>query len=179
MELEKVLSTRTSVRQFTKDKITSCDIDKLLQAAMTAPSAMDKRPWEFYAITSEKMLQTIRGAMPYGKYNAPLIIVVAVNDLRALPLSMHDFSYCDAGAATENILLEATNLGLGAVWCGVWPQKARMKALGKALNLSPLMRPFAAIYIGHPAGITNPKNKYNKNRIHLIQDEAIAEKEEK
>jgi len=168
METEQAILSRVSVRSFTAEKVSEEDKLALMKAAMAAPSAIDRRPWEFYLVTSEEKLRSVRGVMLFGKYESPLIILVCVNELKTLPLRLHDYAYCDLGAASENILLEATARGLGAVWCGTYPEKKRIKDLQKALGLPSYITPYSTIYVGHPSKEAKPKDKFDPKRIHEI-----------
>ena len=148
METMEAILTRKSVRQFLNKEIDKETINKLLKAAMAAPSGVNKQPWHFFAVTNKETIEEIKKAMPFGKYDAPLIIIPCVKDMETVPFS-HDLAYCDLSAASENILLSAHVLGLGAVWCAIYPDKKRIKDIRKILKLGPLTSPFSAIYIGY------------------------------
>ena len=83
---------------------------------------------------------------------------------------MHDLAYCDLGAATENILLAAHSLGLGAVWCAVYPSKKRVKDIAKAINAGVGISPYSAIYIGYPAedDKSQVKDKFKERNVEII-----------
>ena len=123
MELQEVLQRRRSIRKYTQEPVSKEDIDLLMHAAMSGPSACNKTPWEFYVITDEAVLEKLRNASRYSKIYAPLAIVVCGSLSRALPSQLAPYWIQDCSAATENILLAATDLGLGTVWCGIHPQK--------------------------------------------------------
>lgn len=123
MEVKDALLRRRSVRKFTDEPVSEEQISELLHAAMSGPSACNKRPWEFYVITNGEVLEELRTASKFSGISAPLAIVVCGNLGRALPMQLADYWIQDCSAATENILLRATDLGLGTVWCGMHPQK--------------------------------------------------------
>ena len=135
MELKEVLLKRRSVRKFTDEPVSEEMIDELLHAAMSGPSACNRRPWEFYVITKEELLEKLKGASKFTKMDSKLAIVVCGNLLRALPKQMESYWIQDCSAATENILLRVTDLGLGAVWCGIHPQESAEKKVSEWLNL--------------------------------------------
>ena len=83
MELLDAILKRRSIRRFTKDKINIEKIDILLKAAMSAPSAANRKPWEFYVITDEKILNELRSASKYTNYEASLAIIVCGNLTKA------------------------------------------------------------------------------------------------
>ena len=160
---------RRSVRKF-KDKPVERElVEKLLEAADAAPSACNKRPLEFYAVTNEHIVERLSKAGLFTRMKAPLIIVVVGNLGRALPPPISDYWMHDAGAACENILLEAVMLGLGACWCGVHPQKRVMEKVSEALDLKDKQIPFAMIKIGYPDEHHKPHEGYNKKRVHIIE----------
>ncbi len=167
MELKDILLKRRSVRSFTDEAVNDHDIDYLLHAGMSGPSAMNFRPWEFYVIKDPSKIAELN-KVGYAKYKSTLMIVVAGNIFRFVPFASA-FWVEDASAATENILLAATDLGLGAVWCGVYPVKHEIKQVSKILALPKHIIPLNIVIIGHPAGeIPNPRDQYDEKLIHKI-----------
>ena len=169
MELKEVLLKRRSVRKFTEEPVSKEQIDELLHAAMSGPSACNKKPWEFYVITNEKTLEEIKSASQFTKFSAKLAIVVCGNLSKALPMKMAEYWIQDCSAATENILLRATDLGLGAVWCGIHPQKRSEEKVRKLLSIPQSQVPLNIIYIGHPAEEPEGRDQYEEARVHFIR----------
>lgn len=169
MDAIETIFTRKSVRQFTDKEIEQDKLDTLLKAAMSAPSGVNRQPWHFVIVKSKENKDKVISHMPFGKYKSPIIIVPCVKDLQTVPLN-HDLAYCDLSAASENILLSAHALGLGAVWCAIYPSKARAKAIKKALGLSFGLTPFSAIYIGYPSlnDKSQVKDKYKEKNIEVL-----------
>jgi nitroreductase len=166
MELEEVLLKRRSVRKFTTEAVSPELIDKLLHAAMSGPSAVNMKPWEFYIVQDPAKIAALN-KVGYAKYPSPLMIVVAGNTSHFLPGASENYWIEDVSAACENVLLEATNLGLGAVWCGVYPGELRQKQVRTALNMPVSHIPFAILIVGHPDGaIPEPRDQYDAKRIH-------------
>lgn len=161
--------TRKSVRQFDDKEIEQDKIDNLLKAAMASPTGVNKQPWKFIVIKSEENKKKVIDHMPFGKYKSPIIIIPCVRDLETVPLN-HDLAYCDLSSATENILLMAHALNLGAVWCAIYPSKNRIKAIRKALGLPIGISPFSAIYIGYPSqnDKSQVKNKFKERNIEYL-----------
>jgi nitroreductase len=167
MELKDVLLKRRSVRSFANQAVTDAEIDYLLHAAMSGPSAMNFRPWEFYVIRDPAKIAELN-KVGYAKYKSPLMIVVAGNSLRFVPFASQLWIE-DTSAATENILLAATDLGLGAVWCGVFPIKHEIKQVSKILELPKHIFPLNIVIIGHSEGeIPGPRDQYNEKFVHKI-----------
>lgn len=168
MELQEVLQRRRSIRKYTEEPVSKEDIDLLMHAAMSGPSACNKTPWEFYVITDEAVLEKLRNASRYSKIYAPLAIVVCGSLSRALPSQLAPYWIQDCSAATENILLAATDLGLGTVWCGIHPQKRAEERVREALGLTEKQIPLNIIYVGHPDQVQEPRDQYKENYIHYI-----------
>lgn len=169
MELKEVLLKRRSVRKFKEDKIEEEKIAKLLHAAMSGPSACNRQPWDFHVVTNKDILKELRKASRFSNIDAPLAIIVAGNLSKALPLNLKEFWVQDTSAATENILLAATDLGLGAVWCGMYPQVNPYKRVQRILNLSDKIIPLNIIYIGYPLSETEPKDYYDEKHVHYYK----------
>ena len=150
---------RSSVRQYTDEPVDIRDIEKLMRAAMAAPSAA----------RDETTRLALAASSPYGTPAklAPCVIVACqrTEGLRA----PQDASY-DMSASVENILIEAANLGLGAVWLGIAPEKDRMAAVDVALGSPRGVTPFALIAVGHPEHKPEPKGptRYDETRVHWI-----------
>ena len=72
----------------------------------------------------------------------------------------------DCSAASENLLLAAHSIGLGAVWTGIYPLESRVDKLRDLLSVPVHIVPLNLILVGHPVNIPQPKNKWNKTKIH-------------
>lgn len=168
MSFDPILSRR-SVRKFKEELVSDEIIDKLVEAADAAPSACNRRPLEFFVITNKEKLDEISACGRFTRFKSPLIIVVVGNLARALPLGLADYWIHDAGAACENILIRATELGLGSCWCGVHPQKRVMDKVSACLGLSEKQIPFAMIKIGYPDECPAPHSGYEEKRVHFIK----------
>ena len=169
MELKEVLLKRRSVRKFTEEPVYDEMIEELLHAAMSGPSACNKKPWDFYVITNEEKLEELKGASKFTKFSAKLAIVVCGNLLKALPLQMASYWIQDCSAATENILLRVTDLGLGAVWCGIHPQKKAEERVRTMLDIPKTQIPLNVIFIGHPAEEPEARDQYEEKCVHRIK----------
>lgn len=168
MELKETLLKRRSVRAFSSKEVDDTQINELMHAAMSGPSARNQKPWEFFIIKDKKILNEIKIAHPYANYNGSLAIVVVGDLNRALPGKSSEYWIQDCSAATENILLRATDLGLGTVWCGVYPSEERAKAISKVLNLSKNQIPLNVIIVGYPEKEVDPRDQYEQDRVHIL-----------
>ena len=169
MELKEVLLKRRSVRKFTEEPVSKEHIDELMHAAMSGPSACNKKPWEFYVITNEGILKELKAASRFTKISAKLAIVVCGNLAKALPLKFSEYWIQDCSAATENILLRVTDLGLGAVWCGIHPQKGAEDKVRECLGIGEKQIPLNIIFIGHPAEEPEARDQYDESRVHCFE----------
>lgn len=169
MEVKEALLKRRSVRKYTAEKISPEQIDELMHAAMCGPSACNVRPWEFYAVSNPETLEQLHGASRYTKIAAPLAIVVCGNLAKSLPRELAEYWIQDCSAATENILLSALDMGLGTVWCGIYPQPKAVENVKRILNLSDDMIPLNIIYVGHPDEHPEARDQYDESRVHIIK----------
>ena len=161
--------TRTSIRQYTAEPISDIDVSALLHAGMSAPSGVNKQPWEFIAVDKRELLDALANALPYAKMtaHAPLAIVVCGNRNRFLEGVDDNLWEQDCSAATENILLAAHALGLGAVWTCLYPHTDRMEAAARLLDIPDDIIPFNLIPIGHPEKEHEPMDKWHADRVHI------------
>lgn len=165
---ENPILKRRSVRKFKDSAVSRELIDRLLEAAMAAPSACNRRPVDFYVVSNPDKLSELSMCGRFTRMKSPLAIVVVGNLHRALPLGMSDYWIQDAAAACENILIEATALGLGSCWCGIHPQKRTVEKFSAALGLGPKEIPFAIIKLGYPDESHEPHSGYDAKRVHFI-----------
>jgi len=162
------IMTRVSVRQFTGEKISEAQIDTLLRAAMAAPSAINKQPWAFVVITDEALITKLGELLPYSRCsNHPACAIIPCGDLsKAIEGPMGAFWINDVSAATENLLLAAHAMGLGAVWTGLHPDMERVALVQDALGLPEHIVPLCVVPVGVPAESPAVKDKYVKENIH-------------
>ena len=158
---------RVSVRQFEDKEVPNGLIVKILRAAMAAPSAVNQQPWEFYVTTDKEIITKLSQVTPYAApaKNAPVVIVPCY---RTDNLSVPQMVEIDMAIATENILLEVEELGLGAVMLGVAPAEDRMKAVAEILNLPENFKAFTIIPVGYPKNKHPQEDRYEPSKIHVI-----------
>ena len=168
MEVKDALLKRRSIRKYLDKEVSDEIIEELLHAAMSGPSACNRRPWIFYVIKDQDKLSELRKASRFSNMNAPLAIVVVGDLSRSLPLQLKDFWIQDCSAATEDILLRATDLGLGSLWCGIYPQKRPVERVKKILGITNSDIPLNIIYIGYGDEEKESRDQYEKNRVKVI-----------
>lgn len=156
---------RRSIRRYTDQTIKEEQIRKILEAGMCAPSAGNNRPWHFIVVTETEKRQHLSKISDYAGMlaQAPLGIVVCAQPTIE---RYHNYWPVDCSAATQNILLQVTDMGLGAVWLGVYPREHRMTYIRDYFGLSDDIYPLALIAIGHPAEEKAPKQCYDESRVH-------------
>ena len=162
-EFIQTIFARRSIRKYTVEPVSETDIKTLLEAAMAAPSASNRKPWQFVVVTERQTLDRLAEVHPHGKmlFEATLCIAVC-GDLT----EMERFWVQDCSAATENLLLTATALGLGAVWLGVYPREEWVAAVRQVLGIPETIVPLNLISIGHSAEEKEPRTQYDEVRVH-------------
>lgn len=164
-EAIKNILTRTSIRKYTDQPVSKTDIETLLRAGMAAPTAVNRQPWHFVAVTDKAKLKELSGGRGGMLEQCALAIVVCGNMEKTMQGKGQEFWIQDCSAATENILLAAHALGLGAVWTGGYPMEERVASISKALKLPETIIPLCTIVIGHPAESPTPKDKWKPENI--------------
>lgn len=159
------IMTRTSVRQYNDCPISADTLETLLKAGMAAPTAVNKQPWAFVVTTGRDALDSLATLQPRLQ-TAAAAITVCGDMTRAIEGEGRDFWVQDCSAATENILLAAHALGLGAVWTGVYPIAERVDDVSRALALPDSVVPMCIIAVGYPVGDQEPKDKWDPSKVH-------------
>lgn len=158
---------RVSIRKYTAQPVEKDKIERLLRAAMAAPSACNQQPWEFYVVTAPEMIARLTACSPYAKpcAGAPVVFVPCWRRDTPVPA----YAQIDMSAAVENLLLQADEEGLGAVWMGIAPQEARMADVARALDLPDTLLPFALVSCGYPAESRPQQDRYDPARVHWVE----------
>jgi nitroreductase len=159
---------RKSVRSFKSDAVPDEKLRMLVRAGMAAPTAVDKRPWEFIVVTDRAVLKQLADALPYAKMaeKAAAAIIVAGDVKKQWGGLESDYWIMDCSAATQNILLAAESMGLGAVWTAVYPEDSRVRSVRQILGIPSHVVPLNVIPVGIQAGMEKPKDKYDPKQIH-------------
>ncbi|MCH5240557.1 MAG: nitroreductase family protein [Muribaculaceae bacterium] len=164
--MENIL-TRTSIRQFTDQKIDKDIIDNLLKAGMAAPSAVNAQPWAFVVVDDKAILDSLNEVKPWFNLKTATAAIIVCGDMsKAMEGPGREYWVQDCSAVTENILLAAHAYGLGAVWCGVYPNQEIIPGVVKVLNLPENIIPLNVITMGYPAENPEPKDKFKSENIH-------------
>lgn len=168
MELFDAVMTRRSIRNFQDKPVSEDLIDKILEAAMLAPSAGNQQPWHFIIVKDRELLEQVVTFHPYAKMlgKAPVAIVVCGDpDGKKWPA----FWPQDCSAATQNLLLAARGLGLGSVWTGIYPIEERVQGARKLFQIPQSIIPFAIVPIGWPDADFRIADRFKPQLIHQNQ----------
>lgn len=168
--MEDPIFTRVSIRKFTDEKVSDEHIERLMRAAMAAPSAVNQQPWQFVLTRDAAVKQALADCSPYAKPAAEADVVVVPCMSTGEGLAAPDYAPIDMSICSENILIEAAVLGLGAVWLGIYPDRDRVEAVAKCIDVPDGFKPFALIAVGHPAEEVPPRSakRYEPERVHWV-----------
>ncbi len=168
--------SRKSVRSYTDQPLSEEQVTTMLKAAMAAPTGSNIQPWHFVVLTDKSAYDTIFAGnfnMDRFKQSAAVIVMCADTTVTrtprggGAPVTVPNGTWRDdLGAATENLLLAAESMGLGAVWTAGYPYKDRYMPVKQALGLPPEVLPYCIVPVGYPAGDEQPKDKWKPERIH-------------
>lgn len=156
---------RKSVRKYKDIGISDEIVETLLKAAMQAPSAGNEQPWEFIILRNKETMEKITAFHPYSDMllNTDVAIVICGDVSKEV---FEGYWVQDCSAATENILIAAETMDLGAVWLGVYPMEDRVAALKELLQLPESVIPLAIVPVGYPDENVAPVNRFDTKRIH-------------
>ena len=160
--------TRTSIRKFEQRPVEQSKVLALLRAGMAAPTARDRRPWHFVVLNDTADIHAYAATMKHhGEMVAqtPLVIYACGDTTMMMPGQARDFWVEDVSCASENILLAAHAMGLGAVWTSVYPEARKVKGVSQALQLPCNIIPLNCILIGYPDEAPQPKDKWDEDKI--------------
>ncbi len=164
----KIIHQRKSVRKYLPKPVSKVQLEKLVRAGMAAPTARNRQPWAFMVITERETLDKLGSKLPHAKmiFQTPAAIVAAGDMNLAIEGAGREFWIQDVSAAIQNILLAAEAMGLGAVWTGVYPMENQLKIVNETLSLPEHIIPLAVIPVGVPAGVEEPKDKWDPEKLH-------------
>lgn len=166
------IMTRSSVRNYNGTAVPDSVIEKILKAGMAAPTAANAQPWGLVVITDQTLKDAISDAFIYAKaVKESGFAVIVCGNMNHLFTKDGDsresgFWIQDCSAVSENILLASHALGLGGVWCGIYPVKERVEKLREIVALPDSLEPLNVIAIGYPAAPASPKDKWDPAKVH-------------
>ena len=171
MELMEGILTRRSIRKYQDKPISKDIVKKLIRAAQYAPSAHNTQPWEFLVIEDKEKLKSIRHMQRSASFaeNAPMAILVCADETKSFSREKEGWSYIDidGAAATQNLILAAHDLGLGACWCGASPMTKPIAALKEYFQLPENIKPFSIVVLGYPDEESKlTSERFDESKIH-------------
>ncbi|MGL4913110.1 MAG: nitroreductase family protein [Romboutsia sp.] len=160
----KSIMERRSIRKYAEDKVLIEDIKELLRAAMQAPSAGNSQPWEFIVVDDKEKLVEVTEVHKYSFMfpSASYGIVVCATPDKEIHKG---YWPQDCAAAVENMLIKANDMGLGAVWLGVYPEEDRVVALRKIFEVDENVVPFAIVSVGYPNEEKKFDDRYDEGKV--------------
>jgi nitroreductase len=166
MEALEAILTRRSIRSYTKEIISDETIKELLRIGMSAPSAGNEQPWHFVVIRDRSILDKIPDFHPFSEMLK--LASVAILVCGDLTLEKYEgFWVQDCSAATENILVAANAMKLGAVWLGLYPHMDRVEGIRKLFKLPRNIMPLSLIPVGYPDVDKKKVDRFNESRVHF------------
>ena len=165
MDTIEAIITRRSVRKYTDNRVPEDLVKQLLRAAMAAPSAANEQPWHFVVITDRSIMAQVPSFHPHSHMLKEAALAILVCNDSSLEL-MKGRGVLDCSAATQNMLLAAHALGLGAVWLGIFPVEERMNGMRKLLNMPSRVMPVALVSIGYPDERLREEDRFKPERVH-------------
>ena len=157
-----LIQKRRSIRKYTPEPIADADIQSMLEAAMAAPSASNIKPWEFVVVRDRELCRRLAETHQYSKMAAEAAVVFVICGREGE--SRHWVE--DTSAATQNLLLAAAGLGLGAVWVAVYPHVEREEYVRNLLGIPSGRRILCLVPAGHPAEAKPPRSQYDPSKVH-------------
>jgi nitroreductase len=169
--VSEVIHSRKSVRKYIDKPVSDADIGKILRAAMAAPSGKNLQPWFFYVIRDRAVLNNLGEELPTAAMlgDVHVAIMVCGDISKADTTSYKNYWVMDCSAASENILLTAESLGLGACWTAVFPYESRANTVRKYIGIPDIHIPLNIIPLGYEKGSAGPKDKWNPGNIKIIE----------
>ncbi len=169
MTILEAIAQRRSIRQFKVTPVPDIIVEQILSAAQCAPSACNEQPWHFVVVTEPTILNDLAARHPFAEpvRNAPLCVIPCADlEMVTVTLSGGDFWAQGMAAATQNLLLAASALGLGAVWIGTYPDQPRVDSVRDVIGAPDHVVPFCLIAVGYPAEIPTARPASTLNRVH-------------
>ena len=165
--VSEVIHSRKSVRSFDDTTVSDADLEKLVRAAMASPTGKNLQPWVFYIITNNEVLKSLANDLPSAKMLGTVNSAIMVcGDLsKADTTAYRNYWVMDCSAASENILILAEAMGLGACWTAVFPYESRSEIVRKYIQMPDYHIPLNIIPVGYPTGDEKPKDKWKPENV--------------
>jgi nitroreductase len=167
MNILDLLTSRRSIKSYTNQEVTKLQVEHLLQASMHAPSAGNQQPWHFLVLRNKDLFEQVVLFHPHAKMLPTANVAILVCGDMAME-NKADYWMIDCAAATQNMLIAAHGMDLGAVWLGIYPREERIEGIRALYKLPENIVPFSLVSIGYPAEEKPiPADRFNTERIHF------------
>lgn len=159
---------RRSIRSFVDKEVEEWKVKAILEAFFNTQTAKNQQGWEIIVINDKELMQKIRKVHYYGRAleTSPVCFIVTsvpnYNEVLKSPKRIEQ----DLGAATHQICLMARDLGLGSVWCGVYPTEDIEKPIKEILNIPEDVMVFSLVAVGYGAEEKEPNDKFFPEKVH-------------
>ena len=162
------IMTRSSIRQFKKQKVSQENIKTILKAGMSGPTCVNSKDWSFIVIDDQEVLKQMyeaNGAPAKPLLECAFAIMICGDYTKAFQYAK-DYFTIDCSIAGQNMILAAWSLGIGSVWLGTWPQMDRVFAQSQLFNLPNDQIPHSIIAFGYPEQEKEKKEYYDETIVH-------------
>lgn len=165
MNILDAINSRRSIRKYTNEPLSDKQLKTVLKAGFQAPSAHNRNPREYIVLRDREILEAITKFHPYTKMlpQAGCGIVVCGDKNKQ---EREGFLVSDCSASIQNMLLAAHGIGLGGVWCGIYPVAELMEPLSKLLKLPENIIPIGIVTVGVPDEEKKDLDKFNEENVH-------------
>lgn len=169
METIQAITSRISVRKYSKREISDETLRTILEAGMSGPSCVNARDWSFVVVRDPEMLNRMADAngRPAEPLRGAKLAILVCGDLERAFRGAPDYWVVDGSIAAQNMILAAHSLGIGSVWLGTWPQMERVRAQAELIGLPRTQVPHSIIAFGYPAApAAKEKLLFEEDRVH-------------
>lgn len=158
---------RRSVRSYKEGNVTEEQVQRMLAAAMRAPSAGNEQPWHFVVVRDRETLAQIPTVHPFSKMLNSAALAIVICGAPEEQVYEEEFWVQDCAAAMENLQLEIVEQGLGGVWLAIYPIQDRISGMRRILGIPENIVPFAIASIGHPKEEREHADTFKPEKIHM------------
>lgn len=168
MDFETLCTKRRSYRKYTDAPVEREKIDAILRCALMSPSGKRLNPWEFVVIEDKRVLEQLSGCRTYG---SQMFDTARAGIVIALDSSLTDTWQADGAIAAQNIMLAATEQGLGCCWCHVYQREGAEDLVRKLTGIPEKLNILCIISLGYKGEERQDYNieKLKYEKIHYGQ----------
>lgn len=161
---------RRSIREFSDSDINEDDVDRILAAGMSGPTAVNARDWQFVTIRKDASKEKLASVMqrPAKIIRESNLLILVCGDLKRTMKKHPEFWIIDGSISAQNMIIAAQSMGIGSVWLGVWPKSDTMKAVKEVLEIPDTAVPHSLIAFGYPKDdyILAERNVFEPELVH-------------